>query len=182
MTLKEPEEITVDEAMKGVEVAIATRQGIRGGLLEMNGLEPGGWFDVLRGKSESVATLLAGAFRAAAGGDVEAIRWREWQRWMHKLRAVKMRVRYWLGLPCHLLPAVPEHDRRSLLRLRLALEMMKREETPANPPETSGIHTRSWHPLDRIARRGRAVLLPSDAVAAAWAAQQEEDSCPNRSA
>jgi hypothetical protein len=65
------------------------------------------------------------------------VRWRGRQRWMHKLRAVKMRVSYWRDLPCRLLRAVPEHDRRGLLRLRLAAHRVARSTT-SSPATSSG--------------------------------------------
>jgi len=50
---------------------------------------------------------------------------------LHKLRAYRMRICDWLGIPCRLLPAVPENDRGALLRLRLALEIRRRDKQRA---------------------------------------------------
>jgi len=87
-------------------------------------------------------------------------------RWQvrHKLRAMKMRLRFRLGLPSPRIPAGPEDEWEGSVRLRYAFAMMRhREKGPPSPPqptgpEMSGVYTRCWHLLDRLARL--APLLP----------------------
>ena len=82
-----------------------------------------------------------------------------WQWPLHKLRALKMRVRFRLGLPSQV-PDVPEDDWEGLTNLRFALAVLRREQDIASAPaqgavsvpETSGVFTTCWHPLDRVAR------------------------------
>jgi len=67
-----------------------------------------------------------------------------------------------------------QDDTVAMQRLRLVLEMAKREKK--QPAETSGVRTLHWHPLDRLARRPAS--LPSDAVADAWVTSNLHDREP----
>ena len=80
----------------------------------------------------------------------------------HKVRALKMRICFRLGLPS-VVPAVPEDDWEGLASLRFALaarrrrrELIKRRlKSLLGPPpaaEMSGIRSTVWHPVDRLAR------------------------------
>ncbi len=77
------------------------------------------------------------------------------RRILHPLRALKMRICFRLGLPSGV-PDVPEDDWEGLTRLRFKLAAMAtRPQAESVVPEMSGVHTKHWHPLDRLARRYR---------------------------
>jgi hypothetical protein len=89
----------------------------------------------------------------------------------HKLRVLKMRICFCLGLPS-LVPEVPECDWAGLARLRYALAEIKRQEKEARAqepppgPEKSGIRARCWHPVDRLGRLDLKPLGPPPGKAA----------------